>query len=181
MARSTAPTLSLTKRTFSQLSPPSLDRKTPRSSFFPKAMPQGRRIDQIGVRGMDPDPPNEAGFRKPLECPGVPSVGGPVNAPSGLHVPPDPRGSGADVDDVGVRRSHFHGSDGGNIEEPVGDVLPALACVRGLPDASSGGSLEEGQRLPGNARHSRGPTSPEGPDEPEFHGGKHGGIDELVG
>ena len=64
MTRSMAPVSSLTKRTFSQLLPPSTVLKMPRSGFDRPLVAGGRDIDDVRILRVDDDPGDRVGARE---------------------------------------------------------------------------------------------------------------------
>src|SRR5688572_25050058 len=77
--------------------------------------------------------------------------------------------TGADVNDVGIGLGDGDRADG-PAEEPVGDRLPALAAVSGLPDPAAGRAEVVDAGLRRDPLDGRGTAAPIRPDLAPLHG-----------
>ena len=84
--------------------------------------------------------------------PGLAGIGGLEHADAVGVLAADVGLAGADVDDVGIGRSHGDGADGADGNAFVGDGKPGAAGVLGLPHAAADRAEIKGVRLVGVAR-----------------------------
>ena len=111
------------------------------------------RPGDVRVRRVDDHRADLAGLLADVP-PGLPGVGGLVDAVPLRDVAPDVRLARADVDDVRVGRRHRDRADRAR-RLVVEDGLPPDAAVRGLPHPARGRGRVVGERVAGHAGHAR--------------------------
>ena len=175
-SRSTAPVCSDTNRTSSQFSPPSFVRYTPRSGFRREGVADLGDPDPVRVVRMDQDGARTAGFLEPQVPPGLAGVVGPVNALPDDDVAAQAVRTGGHVNDVRVALGHRDAPDRGALEVAVGNGMPVVSVVGGLPDPAAGGAHVERPGLGAMSRDRGDPAAAGGPDHAVAHGVQHVGI-----
>ncbi len=166
IARSTAPVLSSTNRTFCQVAPPSFERKTPRSAFGPNVWPSAATYTRSGFGRMHAHAPDLARVLEADALPGLARVHGLVDPVAVRDVAADAALAHPHVDDVGI--------GGGDLDRPhrsrahlaVRQGLPVDPRVGGLPDAAPGGPHVVDARLTGHPRDRGDAPAPVGADAP---------------
>ena len=96
--------------------------------------------------------------------PAAPGIGRLVHAVAVRDINADGGFAHAGVDDVGIGFRHRQRPDRRRLEIAVGDVLPILSGVFGLPDAASAGAKVECAQLGGVAGDGDHPSAAEGSD-----------------
>ena len=89
---------------------------------------------------MDADLGDAVRVAEPDVLPGGAGVAAAVDAVAGQDVAADAGFAGADEDEVGVGFGHRDRADRGRGDLEVGDGVPVLAAVGGLPEAAAGGA-----------------------------------------
>ena len=101
---------------------------------------EGRRVDQIGIHPVHPDPGEGLDTGQPGVLPGLAAVRAPIN-PVALHDVAAELGlAHADVDHVGIGLRHGHCPNRGTPKLAVGHRAPGQAAVRRLPEAPAHGT-----------------------------------------
>ena len=153
MTTSTAPVVSSTNSTFSQVVPPSRVRNRPRSWFGPKGCPSAATNAIFGILRVDGDPADLSRVGEADVLPRAAGIDRLVDAVAVREVAAEAGLAHADVDHARVRRRDRDGADRAGLHVAVGDRAPGDAAIVGLPDAAAGGAHVVDVRLTGNAGH----------------------------
>ena len=103
-------------------------------------LPERRDVDNGRIGRVDADLGDAVRVAEPDVLPGGARVAAAVDAVAGQDVAADAGLAGADEDEVGVGFGHRDGADRGRGDLEVGDGVPVLAAVGGLPEAAAGGA-----------------------------------------
>ena len=126
-------------------------------------MAEGRYINAIRIRRVDHHASDlTRGFEADMG-PGLARVGGLEHADAVGVLAADIGLAGADVDHIGIRRSHRDGADGADRNAFVGDGRPGAAGVLGLPDAAAHRAEIKGIGLAGMTGDAISPSAAQGP------------------
>ena len=167
MSRSLPLVYSSRYSTFSNVRPPSSERKMPRSGVGAVRMAEHRHEQPIRVGGIDHHVGDHLAVAQPEMRPRRAGVGGLVHAVAGGQVGADDAAAAPDIDDVRVGRRHGDRADraGGLVVEdrhPVGAVVggaPHAAVVEAdVEHVGLAGHAVEGARAPGAGRTDRAPV-----------------------
>ena len=146
----------------------------------PEGVAEDRRVDDVGVAGVDHHPANLAGVMEPDVRPALSAVRGFVNAVSRGDVAPDARGAATRVHDARIGVRHVDGADGTRAVVAVRDVDPALASVGGLPQPAAVRAHKVGPGLLGDPGHRGNPGALVGPDHAVLEGLVGRGVVDVV-
>ena len=120
--------------------------------------------------------------REPDVLPGLARVAAAVDAVAGQDVAADARLAGADEDEVGVRFGHRDRADRRRRDLEVGDGVPVVAAVGGLPEAATGGAEVGFVRAALHAGDRDGAAAPVGAEVAPGVAGEEGGVEnDLLG
>ncbi len=111
-----------------------------------------RHHHDVRVRRVDDDRRDLLGGVEPHVLPGAPGVGGLVDAVPLVDRAAGDDVAGADVDDVRVRRRHFHGAHRRHVLHGIEDRSPGDTGVGGLPHPGRRRAEVEHARLADGAR-----------------------------
>ena len=170
MTRSTAPVCSSRKSTFSQVRPPSVVRKTPRSGLGPKGWPRAATYTRSGVVRIDADAADRVGIGEAEVPPALPGIVGAVDAVALEDVGAELHLAHADVDDIRVGRCHRDRADRGAADLPIGHRSPCGPAVGRLEQPTAGRAEVVLERSLGMARHRDRAAAPVRPDRAPLHG-----------
>ncbi len=126
-------------------------------------------IDEVRVLRMNSHARDLVRVLQTDVLPGLPAVGGLVDAVAVRDVAADGRLPHPGVDHVGVGLGDADRADRPGLEVLVRHRRPVRPAVRGLPDAASGASEVVNQRLPAHARDRRDAPAAKRPDVAELH------------
>ena len=121
-------------------------------------------VDAIRIARIDAHRADLLRTRETEVVPREPGVGGAVDARAIREVLAELRLAASCVDDIRIGLRDGDGADGRDVGAPVGDVVPALAGVCRLPDATVHGAKVVDKRPRRIASYRVGPAAAEGAD-----------------
>src|SRR5581483_3092376 len=113
----------------------------------PPGVAERGHVDDVRIPGVDHDVADVARIGEADVLPGVPAIGGTIDAIAVGDVASDRRFARPDVDDVWIGLGDRDGADGRGAEEAVADVLPVGASASRLPDTPGARAKVEGSYL----------------------------------
>ena len=144
--------------------------------------PERRDVDNGRIGRMDADLGDPVRVAEPDVLPGGARVAAAVDAVAGQDVAADAGFAGADEDEVGVGFGDRDGADRGRGDLEVGDGVPVLAAVGGLPEAAAGGAEVGLVRAPLDAGDRDRAAAAVRPEVAPRVAGEEGGVeDDLLG
>gem|GEM_PF-1421543 len=103
-------------------------------------LPEGRHIDDVRIGRMNADLRYSVRFPEADVLPGFAPVAAPVDAVPGQDVAANAGLAGADEDEIGVGLADRDRADRRRADLEIGDGIPVLTAVDGLPKAAAGGA-----------------------------------------
>ena len=119
----------------------------------PESVSQGRYKDRIRVLRVDAQLADMPRIAQAAMLPTAPAIAGFVDAIAMRNINADGRLAHARVNDIGVALADRQRADRAGFEIAIGDILPVLPGIVGLPDAARASAKIEGAdlaRVPGD-------------------------------
>ena len=128
-------------------------------------MPKRRHIDQIRISGMNANPRNSSRIFESHMLPCFSRIGGFPNTITVGNIPSNGHFATANINDIGIPFTDRYGANG-TTKISIGNIIPGLAAIFGLPYATTCCTKVGQHFIPGDARRSGRPPTTKRTDIP---------------